>query len=187
MKPYRFILTILLLLICPLTALAQEPATTKKQEVIRELLEVTGTRNTASKIIDSVVGELNKQYPLIVEQLADADPTLTPAQRKQAKIVLGEDQAKFTEQLLERIKKRVDVGQIIEEISSSLYDQYFTEGELIDMVAFYKTPTGKKTLAVLPEYFAASIRLTSEKLMPVITPIVMEIVEEQKGKIKRKK
>ncbi|HJQ71504.1 MAG TPA: DUF2059 domain-containing protein [Blastocatellia bacterium] len=187
MRPYRLTLIYLSLLVCPLTVVAQEPAAAKKQEVIRELLEVTGARDSATKIIDSVVAEMNKQYPLIIEQLADADPTLTPAQRKEAKKVLGEDQAKFTAKLLERIKQRVDVGKIMAEINSSLYDQYFTEDELKDMVAFYKTPTGKKTLAVLPEYFSASIRMTSEKLMPLITPIVMEIVDEEKSKLKRKK
>jgi uncharacterized protein len=163
----------------------QEPSTTKKKELIRELLEVTGARNNASKLLDSVVGELNNQYPLIVERLADADPSLTPAQRKQAKQILGENRAQFTQQLLERIKQRVDVGEIIEGISSSLYDQYFTEDELKDLVVFYKTPTGKKTLSVLPEYFAASIRLTSEKLLPIITPIIMEMAAEEKERIKR--
>ncbi len=185
--PLKLILTSLLLLFCPLTSFAQEPTTTKKQELIRELLEVTGARDNASKMIDSIVGELSKQYPLIVERLADADSSLTLAQRKEAKKTLGENQAQFIQQLMERIKQRVDVGQIIEGISSSLYDQYFTEDELKDLVGFYKTSTGKKLLSVLPEYFAASIRLTGEKLLPIVTPIIMEIVEEQKGRIKSKK
>src|SRR5205085_4319147 len=108
-----------------------------------------------------------------------------PAQHKQAKQLLGENQAQFTQRLMERIKQRVDVGQVTVEISSSLYDQYFTEDELKDLVAFYKTPTGQKTLFVLPEYFATSIQRTSEKLMPLITPIIMEMAEEDKRGMKR--
>jgi hypothetical protein len=185
MKQHRFISIAASLLLCPVMLFAQEP-TTKKQELIRELLDVTGARDSASKMIDSIVGELNKQYPEMVKQLADADPSLTPAQREQAKRTLGENQAQFTQRLLERIKQRVDVGQVVESIGSSLYDQYFTEDELKDLVAFYKTATGKKTLSVMPEYFAASIRLAGEKLLPIITPIIMELVDEEKARIKRK-
>ncbi len=33
----------------------------------------------------------------------------------------------------------------------ALYEESFTESELRDMTAFYKTPTGQKALTVLPE------------------------------------
>jgi Uncharacterized protein conserved in bacteria len=184
MKQFKIVATSFLLLLWPLTIAAQEP-TTKKQELIRELLVVTDASNNARKIIDSVVIEMNKQYPQIVERLADADPDLTPAQRQKAKTILGENQSRFTAQLLERIKQRVDIGQVVESISSSLYDKYFTEDELKDLIAFYKTPTGKKTLSIMPQYFAESIQRTGEKLSPILTTVIMEMAAEEKERIKR--
>ncbi|MEN3331232.1 MAG: uncharacterized protein V7641_597 [Blastocatellia bacterium] len=184
MKQFKIIATSFLLLLWPLTIAAQEPAT-KKQELIRELLVVTDASNNAKKVIDSVVSEMNKQYPQIVERLADAEPGLTPTQRQKAKQILGENQARFTQQLLERLKQRVDIGQVVESISSSLYDKYFTEDELRDLISFYKTPTGKKTLSVMPQYFAESMQRTGEKLSPILTTVIMEMAAEEKERIKR--
>ena len=175
----------LLLLLWPLAAVAQEPSTTKKQELIRELLVVIDASKNATKMMDSYMEEMNKQYPQIVEQLADADPTLTPAQRQRVKKILNENHAQYSKQLMERIKQRIDIGKVIENISSSLYDKFFTETELNDIIAFYRTPTGKKTLSVMPELFAESIKRTSEDLMPILATIITDMAAEEKERLKR--
>jgi hypothetical protein len=179
------IVVISFLLVWPLATAAQEPTTMKKQELIRELLVVTDANNSATKIIDSIIGEMNRQYPQMVERLANADPSLTPAQRQKAKRVLSENHAQYSKQLLERIKQRVDIGQVVESISSSLYDKYFTEEEIKDLISFYKTSTGKKTLSVMPQYFAESLQRTGEKLLPILTTIITEMAAEEKERIKR--
>ena len=181
------ILVISFLLLWPVTICGQYPATTKKQELIRELLVVTEVNKNATKMIDSVVGEMNVQYRQMVERLADADPTLTQAQREKAKSTVNENQAQYSKQLFERIKQRVDIGQVVESVSSSLYDKYFTEDELKDLISFYKTPTGKKTLSVLPQLFGESIQRTGEKLSPILTTIIMEMAAEEKERIKQTK
>jgi uncharacterized protein len=179
------IVVISFLLVWPLATAAQEPTTMKKQELIRELLVVTDANNSATKIIDSIIGEMNRQYPQMVERLADADASLTPAQRQKAKRVLSANHAQYSKQLLERIKQSVDIGQVVEGISSSLYDKYFTEEEIKDLITFYKTSTGKKTLSVMPQYFAESIQRTGEKLLPILTTIITEMAAEEKERIKR--
>jgi hypothetical protein len=178
------IATTCVLLACSQQIAAQEGSSKTKQELIRELLVVTEARNNAIKMMDSIVGEMNKQYPQMVERMTDADPDLTPAQRQKAKKTLSENQARFSNQLMERIKQRVDIGRIMEGISYSLYDKYFTEDELKDLISFYKTPTGKKTLSVLPQLFAESIQRASEELSPTLTRIFTEIVTEDKERIK---
>ncbi|HWO03104.1 MAG TPA: DUF2059 domain-containing protein [Blastocatellia bacterium] len=187
MKIPKIIVICFLLLLCPLAVSAQESATTKKQELIRELLVVTDAANNANKTLDSIVSEMDKQYPNLVEGLADADPSLTPAQRQRAKKMLTENRAQYSKQLMERIKQRVDFGQFVESLTASLYDKYFTEDELNDLISFYKTPTGKKTSTVLPELFAESLQKASEKLSPVLTTIITEMAAEEKERIKRMK
>jgi len=165
--------------------LAQEPSSTKKQELVKELLVVTDSSNTATKIIESILTEMRKQYPRMIESLADADPDLTPAQRQKIKTSSSESYVRFSKTLQERLTQRIDLGKVVSEISYSLYDKYFTEGEVADLISFYKTSTGKKTLSVLPQMYAESIQKTGEKLSPALTELIMEIVTEEKERLKR--
>ena len=43
-----------------------------------------------------------------------------------------------------------------------IYVQEFTEGELRDLIAFYETPTGKKTIQTLPVVLQKSIQVGQE-------------------------
>jgi len=174
-------------LLLPMTVKGQQPATTRKQELLRELLIITEIKTNATKMMDSIVAAMSEQHSQMVERLADAEPSLTPAEREQAKRSLKENQADYTKQLFERIKARIDIGKVIEGISFSLYDKYFTEDEVADLISFYKTQTGKKTLSVLPQLFAESIQKTGETLGPILTTIITEMAAEEKERLKPKK
>lgn len=168
------------------SVVGQQPAD-KKEELIRELLAVTETRSSGGKIVDSILTEFSKQYPAMIEGLADAEPDLTPAQRERVKSAIAESYERVSKSFRERLPQRIDIGQVIEEISYSLYDKYFTEEEIRDLISFYKTSTGKKSLSILPQLFAESIRLAGEKLSPVLNRLVTEIVAEEKERMKRLK
>lgn len=179
-----FSVIVFALLLVPVITKGQEPVGSGKQALIKELLDVTEANKTATKMIDSVVEAMNAQYRQMVERLADADTNMTPAQREEVKLQIAENQAKYSTELMRRIKQRVDIGQVIEDISSSLYEKYFSENELRDLISFYKTATGRKTLSVLPQLFAESIRNTSEKLSPILTSIITEMASEEKERLK---
>ena len=183
-KKMLFIPACFLLLLWPHGAAAQEAQTTKKQELIRELLVATEARNTGVRVMDSMIAEMSRQYPQVIERMADASPELTPAQRQKLKESVGERQARFLKLFGERLKQRIDLGQVMEEISAALYDKYFSEDEIRDLVAFYKTPTGKKTLSVLPQMLATSMQQANEKLTPVVINVVTELVHEETERIK---
>ncbi|MET0313874.1 MAG: DUF2059 domain-containing protein [Hansschlegelia sp.] len=46
----------------------------------------------------------------------------------------------------------------------TLYARHFTEGELRDMLAFYRTPTGQKALATLPQVSAETMQMVMGNL-----------------------
>jgi uncharacterized protein len=165
---------------------AQEPAKTKS-DLVRELLAVTDFRNTALSTVDTMITELDKQYPRIFEGIIDQDPDLTPSQRQKIKEGFGESMPRFSALLRKRIRQRIDLGQLMEEIALPLYAKYFSEDELRDLISFYKTPTGQKTLSVLPQLFGDSVREASQKLGPPLTNIVMEVLAEEKDRLKKNK
>jgi hypothetical protein len=60
-----------------------------------------------------------------------------------------------------------------------LHDKYFTESELRDLVSFYKSPTGKKVIEVMPDLIVESMTRTTQAIMPKVAELVRQIEDEQ--------
>lgn len=74
--------------------------------------------------------------------------------------------------------------EVMESISYPLYDKYFTSAELQDLIAFYKSPTGRKTISVMPGLLAESIGRASAAMSPTINEIMMEAMDEGSERVK---
>jgi uncharacterized protein len=168
--------------ISPVTA---QEAVRTKSDLLRDLVMVLQVRENAVKLFDTTIGEMKNQYPQMIAGVVDADPELTPEQRQKMKATANEGIPRFSTLLQERIKQRIDFGQFVEEISYALYDKYFTEAEIKDLTAFYKSPTGKKAITVMPQLFAESVRQGSERIGPIIVKAVNEIIAEERDRMKR--
>jgi hypothetical protein len=66
----------------------------------------------------------------------------------------------------------------LEKAAYPIYDKYFTEEELRDLVAFYKTPTGQKSIQVMPGIVRESMEKANELLGPKINELVDELMRE---------
>jgi uncharacterized protein len=68
---------------------------------------------------------------------------------------------------VEELKKAINVDEIIEQLVP-IYDQHFTEQELIAYISFYTSPEGKKLLKTIPalmeESVGVSLKYFKEKL-----------------------
>jgi hypothetical protein len=63
-----------------------------------------------------------------------------------------------------------------------VYAHHFTAGELRQLIAFYQTPVGKKTISVLPQVMTEVMALVSARL-----PKVQNDVMQSFGKVLRKR
>lgn len=70
------------------------------------------------------------------------------------------------------MKKMMDTDMV------DIYDKYFTEQEINDFTAFYKTPAGQKMLKVLPEIQKEIMTLMMQKYMPEMQSKIKEAVEK---------
>ena len=75
--------------------------------------------------------------------------------------------------------KRIDLAQIGEDIFYDLYDKYFTEAEIKDLVAFYKSATGKKSIELQPKMFAEAMSNTMERIKPKVLEMMTEFSNEE--------
>lgn len=105
-----------------------------KEADIRKLLMLTGTDKLVNQMLDSMEESIR---PLMTSSL--------PA---------GEYRGKLVELFFEKFHSKA-AGQQIIEMAIPAYAQYYTDDEVKQLIAFYETPLGQKTVEVTPQLMAA--------------------------------
>jgi hypothetical protein len=125
--------------------------------------------------MDSMVrSELPKLVSAVLKNAPALDSDRPEIQKQFSEIV-----SRMAGKYRDRVVKKIDVNQLIEQVSYPIYDKYFTESELRDIIAFYKSSTGKKAISLMPQIFNDSFQRTNEILMPQMSRIMTEIITEE--------
>jgi hypothetical protein len=130
MTRFMILLLLALVVVFPFQSLAQG-VSDSKLSAITELLKVSGI----DAVMDVQINHLtNTLMPLVFKGLSPN---------------ISEDNSKKLAQFFkERFKS--DKGDYYWR-AAAVYDKYFTHNEILEMLAWYKTPLGKKTITVMPE------------------------------------
>jgi hypothetical protein len=97
-----------------------------------------------------------------------------------AKQTVTAKQIESLRQDFERIQ--IDLLSTVMDEAPTVYARHFTAAELREMVAFYRTPVGQKTLSVLPQVMSEFMALVTPKL-----PKLQKDIMDSFGKVLRKR
>jgi hypothetical protein len=151
------------------------PISAEKRSLIKELLEITDASNNAQQIMTAMV---RSELPKLLSAILEKFPALN-SDRPEVQKQLSEIASRIAIKYRDRVIKQVDANQLIEEISYPIYDKYFTESELRNIVNFYKSSTGKKAIRLMPQIVNDSMSRTNEILSPKLSSIMAEIIAEE--------
>jgi hypothetical protein len=119
---------LLLLIACATPAFAEE-LTTEKRADIEQLLEMTGAlsigRQFSGAVVQQMTQFLRKARPDIPQRVLDVLP-------EEIDGVIMDNTGAFKDMMI------------------PLYHKYFTDAEVKEMIRFYSTPLGKKTIETMP-------------------------------------
>tara|TARA_B110000483_G_scaffold131430_1_gene157285 strand:+ start:392 stop:880 length:489 start_codon:yes stop_codon:yes gene_type:complete len=148
---------ILLLTLFTLSQLSfAEEISEEKKLIVDEFMQVSGELD-----IEIPVQELTKTFITLLAQNKNLDPRVVPIAEDEIAIIMQE--------------LFLDNG-FLNEVGYATYGKYFTIAELKDMVAFYKTPTGKKMVSVLPKLETDALSIGEAhvaSLLPVVRKRLM--------------
>lgn len=122
------------------------------QQAIVEMLQVTGMIETMNQSFSAVSGQ-------IVQDIQNKKPDLPD---DAAQIIADS----FVESMQQ-------VTPLIVADAAKLYERYFTTQEIRDITAFYRTPTGQKSIRVLPQLMPEVMKFT-QKYVEATVPIALE-------------
>jgi hypothetical protein len=157
-----------------------------KQEMIRELLTIVGIAGMAEQMRDqqSVV-ELMQMQPSYHEmmELAASEQTDLSEEDRQLLLARLENFDAFAERFRTLFNERLNFTTIIETAYPPLYDKHFSEEELRQMVTFYRTPVGRKSIEVMPSLMQEAAIAIEQAVRPLSVGLIQEIVAEERAKL----
>ena len=151
-----------LLVFALVTSAAARAEDRSKDDTIRELLEMTGTVAVAEQAGQQMMSLILEQnWKLLRKLYPQAPDHMRTLIEEELKIAFREALPEFVDAVI------------------VIYSRYFTIAEVNDMVAFYKTETGRKVIRVLPELMAESMAMGAKWGEHIVGPLAAERVRDK--------
>ena len=187
-----FILTFAFLFVFSPTVSGQETSTPditpEKRALIGEFLEITQTRKMAMDIYRDMIEQQRKITRDVIARSMETKPEFTELSeedRNKVRKEILENSERTDKRVYELLEARLDFPALMEKISYQLYDKYFTEQELKDLVGFYRSPAGKKSIEVGPKLFSESMELTRISILPLMNEVIDIMAKEESERLSR--
>lgn len=162
----------------PIVAQTQSNISDEKRKLIAQLLSVLKLDKSMEEMTDTILKGMDEAYTISFDALVDKRTEIPEADREKIKAQANKSRLAFSEKFRKRLPGVVDYPQYIQESVYPLYDRFYSEQELKDLIAFYTTPTGQKVLATLPQLIAQSQADVRRLLVPKLVSLVDEILKE---------
>lgn len=159
---HRLFVAGMLFLALPLHG-AEPGPTARQRELTEKLLEQTSGNDLGQSVMDSVLVQMEKQFT--DDAAAKGNDPASIAESKELFAAFRESVG------------RIDFDGTMREALIRIYAKHFTEKELADMLDFYATPTGKKSVEVMPLLLSESMQAGAEFLGPKIEQALTEAGE----------
>lgn len=158
---------------------SQQSISNRKKQLIQELIELTGGEQLFRQVSQVTAAQLQQDFQGIIESIPAETIGVSTAQKQEMIQTISQDITRIANQYNQRLMERINFNQIIENVYYPLYDKYYTEEDLRAMINFYKTPTGKKTIDIMPQLLQESIQRVAQIIQPQATQIFQEIFEQE--------
>ena len=155
-----------------------KPPSPQKVALIQELLRITNQKESAEQQLEAMLANMEETLPQVLAQIMGNRTQLEGDDLLQKVTATTQRLVKRYRELL---PTRINFGEVTAEISANLYAKYYTEQEIQDLIDFYKTPTGQKAIATLPQLTNEAFKQSNAILLPQITQLLQEIMKEEFG------
>jgi len=156
---------LLLALLCLAGVQAAELGAEKRQ-AIQTLIDTLNLKAMGPQMMQQLAGQGEAIMRQTAQGLIDANAELSEAQRAEARQMLERELPGLAMELNVSLAK-LDLSPIVNEVIFSVYGKHFETTEIRDMTAFYRSPTGRKVLRLLPQVTQESMQLSMERIAPL--------------------
>ena len=160
-------------------ASTEKNVSAEKQALIKEYFEVTGGRQSVEDVLDAIYANLDDTTSKMMLATIEQDADLTAAQKADLQKKLPEAIVRLGKKFRDELNKELDFAKLVVTVHSSLLDKYFTESELKDLIAFYKSPTGRKMISVGPKLITDTSAQLNALLLPAMEKVFQRTTDAE--------
>jgi hypothetical protein len=164
---------------------AQTEIAPEKQTAVKELVSLINADNQAETMVGLLTAQMDSMREPIIDAVLKERTDLSAAERQTVRELLLADQNNAEKRFQEKLMQKINFTEMINEISMIVYDKYYTLDEIKELTAFYKTPTGQKTLKNMTPLMTDTLKLTQERVISKIPVVLKELEDEEKQEIER--
>ena len=157
---------------------AQSAVAPEKQAAIKELVAIIQADNKVEDMMEIFSAQMQVTSRTMYKAVLDERTDLTPAEKKSLGDTFAASQTESARRYQEKFAQKLNLDAMIEEISIAVYDKHYTLEEVRDLIAFYKSPTGQKSIKLMTPIMSDTMQALQEKLLPKI-PVIMKEIEEE--------
>lgn len=146
--------------------------------LIKELRRLTNLEENEQKILIQMREQSQKQIKQSLAQYLQAFESTTnlPPEFNE---ILQETIIRISSRFNQLMDSELNLKDLSQKISIYTYNKYYSEKELEDLIAFYKTETGQKTTRILPQLTSDSLQLFNQHVTPKIIELQTKILKEE--------
>lgn len=165
---------------------AQQKIPAQKEELIREFLSLTGNTEDMQELSSMMLRLQHAESEKLLAAFIDEDKVLSSAEKEELKKTAAESSKRVMDRIEEYYAKELDLVQLLYEVALPVYAENFTDAELRELVAFYKTSAGQKSVRIAPRLMTDTMRVFSEKYLPKLTEFIKKVTAEEAERMKQK-
>ncbi len=181
----RFVPAVLVCAVLILNVQAQGPGSTEKRSAIQELLTLVGATKTAKTVFVTLIDQYSQALAKnTIENFEKKN--WPPASKEKVKVLTQEFFTQLSQRLREEVPDRLQYEERVGRLYLDLYDQYFTEAEIRELIAFYGSPVGRKFLGLAPSVAGSIQQKAQAEFEAETVAVTKEIVAEELKKLEIK-
>ena len=165
------------------SANAQSEIKPEKRALIKELYLATKADKMAETFTNAILTQMERDLPKVLSELPEIKD-LKSKEGKHSPETVVEIAARVLARFKELVPERINFAEVMEQMFYPIYDKFFTEEELKDLVAFYKSPTGQKSIGVMPQLMQDALQRSSEALNAKVMQLVSDVLAEERQHLK---
>lgn len=176
----RFLPGLIALAFCGAIALpahAQSDPTLEKKALIKELLGLMNAGYNSEAITNQLMERLPEPLTGLASNMLREwiqSLELAPAERKRMEAEVPESALRIANRIRAELPKRIRFGELAEKVGLEIYDKLFTEAEVKDLIAFYKTSTAQKFVRLTPQLMSEMFQRIENLMDPELHQLIIE-------------
>ena len=152
---------------------------------IKDLLTAMNTRENLTKTFQAMAQALPPQMSQVMNRQLDANAALTADQKVKVREGMEQPFDGAVKEAVGIVTAPKLVDETIEKMYG-IYAKYYTTAEVRQLVAFYKSPIGAKTLTVTPQAINESFQAAVATFQPRVNAIMEKTMKTQMDLVTKK-